>query len=76
MLLPVFKTCSPGSPASCEVTLLAKSRVFRRSRIRYVMLWELGVGTHGHSMVFAKAPAIALIALELFRRRSGYAVKI
>jgi len=42
---PVFKTRSRGSPGLCEVMLLAKSRVFRRSWLRWIMLWKLGVGT-------------------------------
>ena len=45
MVLPVFKTRSLGSRALCEVTLLAKSRCFHDSRLRWMMLWELGVGT-------------------------------
>jgi hypothetical protein len=42
---PVFKTCSRGSPAVCDVMLLAKSWVFRRCRLRWVTLWKLGVAT-------------------------------
>ena len=45
MVPPVFKTSSLGSRALCEVTLLAKSRCFHDSRLRWMMLWELGVGT-------------------------------
>jgi hypothetical protein len=42
---PVFKTRARGSPASCEVTLLAKSRCFHESRLRWMILEELGVAT-------------------------------
>ena len=45
MAPPVFKTRARASAGLCEVTLLAKSRVSRRSWLRWITLWELGVGT-------------------------------
>jgi hypothetical protein len=45
VVLPVFKTRALGSAALCRVTLLAKSRCFHDSMLRWMTLWELGVGT-------------------------------
>ena len=57
MAPPVFKTCSRGSPAVCDVMLLAKSRCFRESRLRWMMLSKLGVGTRRQSPTIITRPS-------------------
>jgi hypothetical protein len=69
---PVFKTRARGYPGLCDVTLLAKSRVFRRSWLRWMTLRDRrsghSVGTRdaswwaGNARSYALPPCQPLIA--------------